>query len=63
MKQITDTERLTAIKDFLNNKNIDQFPQSEIRSAIWHILDTDTSSVVTGLLGGVDDAIQKGYKL
>lgn len=61
--KITDKQRLDAIEVFLNNKNIDQFPQKEIRSAIWHILDTDTFSVVTGLLGGVDDAIKKGYKL
>ena len=63
MKQISCTDRLEAIKVFMSNKNIDQFPQEEIRSAIWHLLDTDQSSVVTGLIGGVEDAILKGYKL
>ena len=61
--QISCTDRLEAIKVFMSNKNIDQFPQAEIRSAIWHLLDTKDVSVVTGLMGGVDDAIQKGYKL
>ena len=63
MKQITNTERTEAIKKFLSLPNIDQFPQEEIRSAIWHLLDTNDSSVVTGLMGGVEDAIKKGYKL
>ncbi len=61
--KITDIDRLEAIAKFLSNPKIGEFPQSEIRSAIWHIMDTKETSVVTGLLGGVEDAIRKGYKL